>query len=61
MSCACEAIRMNRDRQRVRSLARKAAALTGEAYIIYQDERTKEYRFIRKAEANGLKILEIVI
>ena len=61
MSCACDAIRMNRDRQRVRSLARKAAALTGDVYVIYQDERTKEYRFIRKAEAHGLKILEIVI
>ena len=61
MSCACDAIRLNRDRERVRSLAMKAARLTGDVYVIYQDGITKEYRFIRKAEAKGKKIIETII
>ena len=61
MSCGCEIIKMNRDRQRVRELALKAARMTGDTYILYQDERTKEFRFCPEGEAKDKKILEIII
>lgn len=61
MSCGCEIIKMNRDRQRVRELALKAARMTGDTYIIYQDERTKEFRFCPEQDAKNRKILEIII
>lgn len=61
MSCGCEIIKMNRDRQRVRELALKAARMTGDTYILYQDERTKEFRFCPEQDAKNRKILEIII
>lgn len=61
MSCGCEIMRMNQDRERVRDLAKKAARLTGDTYILYQDERTKEFRFCPEQDAKNRKILEIII
>lgn len=61
MSCGCEILKMNRDRQRVRELALKAARMTGDTYILYQDERTKEFRFCPEQDAKNRKIIEIII
>ena len=61
MSCWREIMRMNQDRERVRDLAKKAARLTGDTYILYQDERTKEFRFCQEQDAKNRKILEIII
>lgn len=61
MSCGCEIMKMNRDRQRVRELALKAARMTGDTYILYQDERTKEFRFCPEQDAKDRKIIEIII
>ena len=61
MSCGCEIMRMNKDRERVRDLAKKAARMTGDTYILYQDERTKEFRFCPEQDAKDRKILEIII
>ena len=61
MSCGCEIMRMNQDRERVRDLAKKAARLTGDTYILYQDERTKEFRFCPEQDAKDRKIIEIII
>ena len=61
MSCWREIMRMNQDRERVRDLAKKAARLTGDTYILYQDERTKEFRFCTEQDAKDRKILEIII
>ena len=61
MSCGCEIMRMNQDRERVRDLAKKAARLTGDTYILYQDDRTKEFRFCPEQDAKNRKILEIII
>lgn len=61
MSCGCEILKMNRDRQRVRELALKAARMTGDTYILYQDERTKEFRFCPEQDAKNMKIIEIII
>lgn len=61
MSCWREIMRMNQDRERVRDLAKKAARLTGDTYILYQDERTKEFRFCPEQDAKNRKILEIII
>lgn len=54
-------MRMNQDRERVRDLAKKAARLTGDTYILFQDERTKEFRFCPEQDAKDRKILEIII
>lgn len=61
MSCWREIMRMNQDRERVRDLAKKAARMTGDTYILYQDERTKEFRFCPEQDAKNRKILEIII
>lgn len=61
MSCWREIMRMNQDRERVRDLAKKAARLTGDTYILYQDERTKEFRFCHEQDAKNRKIIEIII
>lgn len=61
MSCWREIMRMNQDRERVRDLAKKAARMTGDTYILFQDERTKEFRFCPEDEAKEKKILEIII
>lgn len=61
MSCWREIMRMNQDRERVRDLAKKAARLTGDTYILYQDERTKEFRFCPEQDAKNRKIIEIII
>ena len=61
MSCWREIMRMNQDRERVRDLAKKAARLTGDTYILYQDERTKEFRFCPEQDAKDRKIIEIII
>ena len=61
MSCWREIIRINQDRERVRDLAKKAARLTGDTYILYQDERTKEFRFCPEQGAKDRKILELII
>ena len=61
MSCGCEIMRMNQDRERVRDLAKKAARMTGDTYILYQDERTKEFRFCPEQDAKDRKIIEIII
>lgn len=54
-------MRMNQDRERVRDLAKKAARMTGDTYILYQDELTKEFRFCPEQDAKDRKILEIII
>lgn len=54
-------MKANKDRERVRGLAVKAARMTGETYILFQDERTKEFRFCPEDEAKDKKILEIII
>lgn len=54
-------MRMNQDRERVRDLAKKAARMTGDTYILFQDERTKEFRFCPEDEAKDKKIIEIII
>lgn len=61
MSCWREIMRMNQDRERVRDLAKKAARLTGDTYILYQDDRTKEFRFCPEQDAKNRKIIEIII
>lgn len=61
MSCWREIMRMNQDRERVRDLAKKAARMTGDTYILYQDERTKEFRFCPEQDAKNRKIIEIII
>ena len=61
MSCWREIMRMNKDRERVRDLAKKAARMTGDTYILYQDERTKEFRFCPEQDAKNRKIIEIII
>lgn len=61
MSCGCEIMRMNQDRERVRDLAKKAARMTGDTYILFQDERTKEFRFCPEQDAKNRKIIEIII
>jgi hypothetical protein len=61
MSCGCEIMRMNQDRERVRDLAKKAARMTGDTYILYQDELTKEFRFCPEQDAKNRKIIEIII
>lgn len=61
MSCWREIMRMNQDRERVRDLAKKAARITGDTYILYQDERTKEFRFCPEQDAKNRKIIEIII
>lgn len=61
MSCGCEIMRMNQDRERVRDLAKKAARMTGDTYVLWQDERTKEFRFCPEQDAKDRKIIEIII
>lgn len=61
MSCGCEIRKMMQDLARVRGLAMKAAGMTGDTYVIYQDEQTKEYHFCPEDEANERKIIEYVI
>ena len=61
MSCWREIMRMNQDRERVRDLAKKAARMTGDTYILYQDERTNEFRFCPEQDAKNRKIIEIII
>ena len=52
---------MNQDRERVRDLAKKAARMTGDTYVLCQDERTKEFRFCPEQDAKNRKIIEIII
>ena len=61
MSCGCEIMRMNQDRERVRDLAMKAARMTGDTYVLWQDERTKEFRFCPEQDSKDRKIIEIII
>lgn len=61
MSCGCEILKMNRDRQRVRELALKAARMTGDTYVLWQDDRTKEFRFCPEQDAKNRKIIETII
>ena len=61
MSCWREIMRMNQDRERVRDLAKKAARMTGDTYVLWQDERTKEFRFCPEQDAKDRKIIEIII